>query len=998
LQRARPDSRNCPSRPRTADSLLSQRGGGSRFSVQSPLGWAAADAWINESIGIWENAGNWSEGVVPNAGTQVDVDDGIPEVTLAGDVADGIDLDSESGSVELAITEGTLDNTGELNVAEGEGGTPEVAIGYSSGSSTILQNDNDSGTNGFFYVATGSEALFNNSGGTAYFGSFVNKGTTLSLALVGATGHPGTTNIEGTYSDGTATYAVYRATYLMMDHDSTLNIDSAGQTQLTGSAYITSGIINNNDGGKIVVPILYVGSDSAGPGIIHGGTGALSVDQSLIVSGGGVLDLGTTSSTAGINISGSGYAGVGDNQGTLSAPQVTVSGSGTLDFAPSFTPATFSTTSLNTSTSGLVIVGTGDLIITNTLSMTGSSIVSVGTTASDTTPGLSVTGSGVVLLAIGPSGTIGSLTAPAVNVSGAGTLALGSGALSATNISVSTSGYVSVNAGLLVAGQSLLVLGTASIVTVGNTATAPGINVGGSGVMLVGTGSFVGTLSAPQISVSGSGELEMATGALVATNVTISTSGYVSVASGTLIASQSLSVLGTLGVIDVGTTSTTPGVNVAGLATLIVGSAGLTGTLTTPALNVSGTGSLKLGTSGSITVTTNQFNISDSGNIDLGGGTLQINYAGGTSPIANVVTALTAGYNGGHWNGTSTASIVSSSVSSLYGEATIYGIGYADGADGMTNVPSGQILVTPALVGDAKLMGNVNFGDFQILAQFFGSAGTWDEGNFRYGSTVNFGDFQQLSQNFGQSSSLGGAADLRRSRPGPSFGSGRHLATPDAATVTLNIAASGGSWTAYANDSTGDNAGIASFDIDVAGSGDLTVNTSFNDAPADAHGFVEFPSNGNNDSGSGGDGIGITAGQNTLGTHGIFQGFGQSSGTDGTVSWTQTDLGVDIASGTYSGTYGTLTVDVDSEGFIQTLDIVSDGLWSGPGNIDFASVDAGSVTIGGDGDDFDLRRGASFGVQSVPEPGAGVILLGAGIAAFRRRRPAAPSQSAGKNC
>jgi hypothetical protein len=40
------------------------------------------------------------------------------------------------------------------------------------------------------------------------------------------------------------------------------------------------------------------------------------------------------------------------------------------------------------------------------------------------------------------------------------------------------------------------------------------------------------------------------------------------------------------------------------------------------------------------------------------------------------------------------------------------------------------------LAGDAKLHGTVDFGDYQVLAQYFGSSGRWDEGNFTYGSTL----------------------------------------------------------------------------------------------------------------------------------------------------------------------------------------------------------------------------------------------------------------------
>jgi hypothetical protein len=86
--------------------------------------------------------------------------------------------------------------------------------------------------------------------------------------------------------------------------------------------------------------------------------------------------------------------------------------------------------------------------------------------------------------------------------------------------------------------------------------------------------------------------------------------------------------------------------------------------------------------------------------------------------------------------------------------ALIYSIGYADGSDGITGVPPGEIEILPTLAGDAKMQGNVVFGDFQLLSQYFGQLNTtWDEGNFSYGSSTNFGDFQLLSQNFGANAS-----------------------------------------------------------------------------------------------------------------------------------------------------------------------------------------------------------------------------------------------------
>jgi predicted outer membrane repeat protein len=140
--------------------------------------------------------------------------------------------------------------------------------------------------------------------------------------------------------------------------------------------------------------------------------------------------------------------------------------------------------------------------------------------------------------------------------------------------------------------------------------------------------------------------------------------------------------------------------------------------------------------------------------LDLGNGTLMIDYGSNADPISSIYSYLASGYDGGAWNG---PGIISSSVASenQAQSGLIYSVGYADGADGIVSgLSSGQIEIMPTLAGDATLQGNVAFCDFQLLSQYFGQAGTsWDEGNFTYGSTTNFGDFQLLSQNFGQSAS-----------------------------------------------------------------------------------------------------------------------------------------------------------------------------------------------------------------------------------------------------
>jgi hypothetical protein len=187
-------------------------------------------------------------------------------------------------------------------------------------------------------------------------------------------------------------------------------------------------------------------------------------------------------------------------------------------------------------------------------------------------------------------------------------------------------------------------------------------------------------------------------------------------------------------------------------------------------------------------------------------------------------------------------------------------------ADGITGLSSGEIEILPTLAGDAKMQGNVVFGDFQLLSQYFGNSGTpWDEGNFSFGSETNFGDFQLLSQNFGQNASgITGLPD------------------PPPPQVTLTLVASGGNYTVYANDTTTDNAGIASFDIDVVGDGGAEVTSSYNYSPigviSDGHGYELAGFGVLNSSGDdGGDGMNIEAMQDVIEefSESVIQGYGQ---------------------------------------------------------------------------------------------------------------------------
>jgi hypothetical protein len=88
--------------------------------------------------------------------------------------------------------------------------------------------------------------------------------------------------------------------------------------------------------------------------------------------------------------------------------------------------------------------------------------------------------------------------------------------------------------------------------------------------------------------------------------------------------------------------------------------------------------------------------------------------------------------------------------------ALLHSLAYADGADAVVSgLPSGQIMILPTVEGDALLLGNVTYADFQILQQNFGlSDRSWDQGDFDYSGSVDFADFKALAQDFSSDSSL----------------------------------------------------------------------------------------------------------------------------------------------------------------------------------------------------------------------------------------------------
>ncbi|HEX4056058.1 MAG TPA: dockerin type I domain-containing protein [Tepidisphaeraceae bacterium] len=146
--------------------------------------------------------------------------------------------------------------------------------------------------------------------------------------------------------------------------------------------------------------------------------------------------------------------------------------------------------------------------------------------------------------------------------------------------------------------------------------------------------------------------------------------------------------------------------------------------------------------------------IAAGGTLDLADTQLLINYGSNSDPISAIDSYIAGGYNGGAWNGPGINSSAAAANSA-------YGIGYADGADGLVaGISSGQIEIKYTLYGDTNLDGVVNSIDFGNLAANFGESGkVWDQGDFNYDGTVNSIDFGLLASNFGKSA-IGAAVEL----------------------------------------------------------------------------------------------------------------------------------------------------------------------------------------------------------------------------------------------
>jgi autotransporter-associated beta strand protein/T5SS/PEP-CTERM-associated repeat protein len=646
-----------------------------------------------------------------------------------------------SGATSTVTLNGTSVYTGDgtVNIADASGATGTVTlngtsmlnakgtfnIGGAGGTGSLTLNDSA--------TVTATTSLFIGGGvgggsGTITVNGGVlnaNKGGAQTFAIAGGTdgvgyvyNNGGTINVNGEFWDGNnvgsqGLFDQTSGTTTISDWF-VVGRNGATSTLTVSGGTITRTATNTGDNNYISDP----GSTTSAVNV--SGTGSIVID-------GGQYWLGNGGDSAGtLNISENGSFTVNNNwlavsRNTSGAPASVINLSGgSLTDTGVYNLATSSGTSFT--------IGSGGSAV-GIVNQTGGILTSDSTFVGEN-------GTGTLNISGGTSFLNNTLTV-GTDSSGNGTFNVNSGAdITAGPITIgwenSATGVVNLNGGLL----------TAASVLGGSSTAAKTFNFNGGTLEPSGsTTSFMSGLTTANVEAGG---------AIINTNGDAITIAQPLVHAAALGATPDggLSVSGGGTLTLVGADTYTGGTNVTA-GTLVIGAAGALPANSAVSITA-GTLQLAANTGGE---TLASLSIAGNGTLDIGNNHMILSDPSG-SIDSTIESYLAAGFNGSNWNGTG-GSIMTSAPT-----GTIYGIGWADGADGgISGLTSGQLEVKYTLYGDTNLDGAVNSIDFGTMAANFGKSGnTWDQGDFDYNGTINSIDFGLLAGNFGKS--LGSAGDV----------------------------------------------------------------------------------------------------------------------------------------------------------------------------------------------------------------------------------------------
>jgi hypothetical protein len=713
-----------------------------------------------------------------------------------GGVQDTTLLNLGSGNVSALYSLsslGVLDVTGNEELAGATfiqtGGTNICGSQLQLGSSTYLLSGGSLNTT-FLDVGFAGPSTFNQSGGTL---------TTSTLEITRNRGNP---SCAYTLS-GTGVLAVSASEIVGNDASLSSFVQTGGTNSLgPGASLVVGDNVNASytlAGGTLTAPLTTIGLNGSGSFIQTSGTFTTST---LSIDAGGTYSLqnGTLLATAGEIVGNSAIGSFTQTGGTNSLS----TGASLVLGNTSGANGAYSLSSGSLST-GLLIVGdAGDGNFTQTggtMSVTGA-YAAISETAAE--PGTFSISGGVANIA-GNLSVGGLFNKGSFEAGGAG------------GLNVSGSADLAVSGVLYAAGSGK---GSSPVNLSGGTLSVAGLNFVGSSSLLNWT---AGTLDitgqnmeiGPQSTAFGS-SLSLSSGQslIEQVGITIEPAATLTLQGGnlTLLSDAALNNAGTFaqtsGSLTINGEFTNSGSATFGAsdtwgpASVFVNLAG-TATFTSP-LSFTQTGPVVVVTGGTVQLPENSgvagvagLSMPATGIFDITNNHLLINYGSGSDPIASIAAYIKSGFNAGAWNG---PGIISSTAQTLT-NGFRYGVGWADGADGVVaGLTSGEIEVKYTLLGDANLDGTVNGSDFSILAANFGLGNTnWDQGNFLYTSSVNGSDFSALAANFGQGDS---GADVPVSQADidalDSFAIANGLplpttaAVPELASAALLLAASSG--------------------------------------------------------------------------------------------------------------------------------------------------------------------------------------------------------------